>query len=385
MPLPRNKLAKGDNLRTRFGPSKLINNNETSFKILCDKHGVKPFEFRAAKLIDQFGKVTFLEHTEIRSNMKASIMTIKYDMSDTQKEGIYDLFQLAYDKKVKDQHKQADDIKSAIKNFGIDKEEGDPVEQMRSLDVLGSDTLSGKEATSSTESDTFSGAEAESVTVLESTPESITVPESTPIKEVKTSDKQTDPDKLPNKKKEKQRLEIKEKREKALKQLRSDMEKKATDTNRNKFHRNFMADLHSRFGEKIVEMPDFKFVELRKNSTDMVIEHADIYKINLGTKETYLLVVGDLNMKRDVARKIDPGFESEKIHDEYEDFLNRIKAKEATKISMSDADILEDNFDNPEDLDMEDSDDEDVPALVEEKLDGKIEFPFGEKGERLLE
>jgi NACalpha-BTF3-like transcription factor len=375
MTLPRNRLAKGQNTRIKTGDKKAVVKNEGTFVTLCDKHNVKPLEFRSSKLVDTQGKVTFLQHKEIRANMKASIMVIKYGISDTQKEGIYDLFQLAYDKKVKENQKQADDIKSAVKNFELDKEEpgtqldgtpvpdpgcarvdpncervdpncarvdpncervdpscarGDPLLETIKRDVQ---EITDKISPLVTDFIMDSNAKAE-ITSESETPLELENPLETP-------------NPRPESKLEKKQLETVAKRDKILKNLRAEMEKKANAKQRNKHHRNFISELHDKFGSKMEELSDFKFVEVRKNSSDMVIEHADVYKIDLGSTDTYLLVIGDINMKRDVAKQIDPGFESEKLLDEYDDFLQRIKAKEGTEVTSHDLEDLDESIDVP--------------------------------------
>lgn len=304
MVLPRNKVAKG--IKTRQIIQKNIGStNETHFETICEKHNVKPLEFRSAKMVDQKGHVTFLEHKEIRANMKASVMIIKYGVSDTNTENIYDLFQIALDKKVKENKQKAKDIKDAVKHFELEKDEVDePI-----LTEVTATTEPALEAIAEAISETVikkdelfeqikSDAEALGVTV--ETVETVETIEST------VQPTQTESHKFQDRKMEKKRQHDIEKRETAIRNIKHEMEKKANQHNRNKYHRNFIADLHSKFGSKLTELPDYKFIELRKNASDLVIEHSEVYKLDLGAKDTYLLVIGDVNMKKMSPVKLIP-------------------------------------------------------------------------------
>jgi NACalpha-BTF3-like transcription factor len=128
---------------------------------------------------------------------------------------------------------------------------------------------------------------------------------------------------------------------------------------RNKDYRNFMKTIRSKF--TLEQLSEYKFVEVRTDTTDMVIDGATVYKINISekAKETYLLIVGDLQLKSSLIRQIDPAYKIDKVIKEQYDFLERIKAKENAKIIESQENIFHDEeFDELKNIESSDSDDE---------------------------
>ena len=349
--LPRNKVAKG--IKTRLLIQKNIGaTNESNLETICEKHNVKPLEFRSAKLVNQKGHVTFLEHKQIRANMKASVMIIKYGVSDTNTDVIYDLFQIALDKKVKENKQKAKDIKDAVQHFELEKDEvDDPILTEVTETTEQVETVPALEAITDAITETLEKKD-ELFEQIKANAEALGVTVETVDTTEETS--KSDSSALPDRKMEKKRQEDIKKRDQAIRNVKQEMEKKANQNNRNKHHRNFIADLHSKFGSKLTELPDYKFIELRKNASDLVIEHSEVYKIDLGAKDTYLLVIGDVNMKREVARQIDPAYEADSLIDEYDDFLQRIKAKEGVKTTV---------HDTKAEIDSDLEDDEEVPEL----------------------
>lgn len=95
---------------------------------------------------------------------------------------------------------------------------------------------------------------------------------------------------------------------------------------RNKFYRNFMKDIKSKFN--LSHQQQFKYLEVRVNTEDMVIENTIVYSITI-PKETYMLVVGDLQVKSGLIRRIDPSYNIESVIEEQTEFMERIREKEA--------------------------------------------------------
>ena len=158
-------------------------------------------------------------------------------------------------------------------------------------------------------------------------------------------------------KKAKRKKLAKVKREKALKQMNDILMQKANKKGEgNKYHRNFMKDLRSKF---ILEQKDkFKYVEVKAETTDMVIDNSRVYQITMPPKTTnvYLLIVGDLELKSKLLRQIDPNYKSEQVFDDHSEFLERIKAKENAKVKESAEDLIDEEFDELEELGISDED-----------------------------
>ena len=99
----------------------------------------------------------------------------------------------------------------------------------------------------------------------------------------------------------------------------------------NKYFRRFMQDIRSNFS--LTENREYRYLEFKAETTDMVIEDVKMYNIGMPkeTKEIYFLITGDLQMKSGLIKQKDPSYEFENvIADQYE-FLERIKSKENSK------------------------------------------------------
>lgn len=129
-----------------------------------------------------------------------------------------------------------------------------------------------------------------------------------------------------------------------------------------------MKDLKAKFVLK--EKSEFKYFEVKLDSTDMVVDNAKVYEIVMPTnsKETYFLVMGDLVKKRDLIRQIDPAYKSENVMRDQMDFLERIKAKENAKVTSHLTDVIDDDLDDLDELGISD---DDAPELADVTIDKK--------------
>ena len=365
--LPRNKIARRDNTIKKHGHKREIANNDKILEELYIKHNIGPLEFRESKLIDQFGKVTDVDNIEIRGNMRASFLLMRYSNLHYQPEGIYDLFLLAYDKKLRENKKKVDDIQSAIKNFDLDKEDPFKMDSDQMVNAEEPEIKHEESVNKNDEEPEIKHEETINKNDEEPTNKNIEEPEIKNEESVKSHHDEptnnhnaepkmksittsSDPDKLSNPKLERKRQELIQKRNKIVNTMRSEYEKKMNASQRNKYHRHLMMDIMGKLGSVITELPDYKYIEVTKNSTKFVIENADVFRIDIGSK--YLLIVGDLNFKKEIAKKIDPAYESEKMTDEYEDFLEKIQKQEANeKQNENQSDILIEQDNDDENLD----------------------------------
>lgn len=303
--IPRNKLAKAHNNRIKNAVSRQQNIDEKTLDNVCEKHSVKSIDFRSCKMADEYGKVTHLEHTNVLVNMKASVMIIKYTEELVQKDGIYDLLQLAYEKRIRDEKKKIEEEDRVMRNNG---QEG-IIKQME---------------------DEYARQNSEKEKIIEEEVVAVeeVVVEEEEVEVVEEEVVITDENRIEKKRKDRN----KKKRDKIIENAKKELEKKSDDKPRNKYNRNFISELKDKFRGKLTLMPEYKFVEVRKINADLVIENSQVYKLNISSPEKYLLIIGDLNMKKEVAKKIDPGFESEKILNEYGDFVERLKSKNTTAV-----------------------------------------------------
>lgn len=379
MPIPRNARAKNANTHKRTA-YRIGLKKATELDDLCEKHRVGTLEFRSCKLATEDGDVTFINHDTIKGNMKSGIMIVKAEAIIPAPDSVYDIVEIARNKKEKDDKKKEKELKEAqeelekikasedrlkenIEQETTNKEpnekpaneqildkllnkEGIPTEEEKTNDLLNelddeidveisSDTTTVEKSSNQTVA--INEIPSEQNDQIDQTDNSDTANDVNNIIEVSDSTTKS----KTQRKKEKM---LNEKREKALKQLQEQLAQKEKEKEGNKYYRNFMRDLKSKFA--LVEQPEFRYFEAKVESADMVIDHARVYKISMpdNVKESYLLVIGDLTMKSGLIRQIDPTYRGDKVVKEQSDFLERIMAKENTKINKLSPDTIVDEM-----------------------------------------
>lgn len=76
----------------------------------------------------------------------------------------------------------------------------------------------------------------------------------------------------------------------------------------NKHGRNFMEVLSRKIG--LTNANNYSALEIKYGATDMIIEYANIYEINMSNnKERYLLIHGDIDPKSKIVDKLNPNRE----------------------------------------------------------------------------
>ena len=369
MPIPRNQLAKNRNKHSKNPAAKDISKKISELDTICERHKIGKLTFKSCKLSTVDGIVTFIDYEEIKGNMRASTMVIKVNSMTEQPNVVYDIVQLKKDKNERDQKKQQEGIEKAkpeierLKKAMANTDAIDGSDQHKKLleKLVNEDNVTAElndkidvEVESTTEEKKDSTNEPTEPAIEELSvdgPTEIIKEEPTDtLKEINGSG-QSDA------KKAKRKKLAKVKREKALKQMNDILMQKANKKGEgNKYHRNFMKDLRSKF---ILEQKDkFKYVEAKAETTDMVIDNARIYQITMPSKTTnvYLLIVGDLELKSKLLRQIDPNYKSEQVFDDHSEFLERIKAKENAKVKESAEDLIDEEFDELEELGIFDED-----------------------------
>jgi len=411
MPLPRNVRTKNTNSRIRNSSTKQILRKTSELDSLCDKHKVGNLSFRSCKYATADGKVTFIDHDHIRANMKCGIiMVIANTVSPSDSE--YDIVTIERAKRERDEKKRNEEAEKARTEIERLKNQDTPnlpeggeehnnllkelvdkdAETTGKTDVVASveeqpleksleeqtnqivDELMDQIAVETDDKETNIDANPQSEKVeplseeiSQNKPDSEQGSENTQNKDEHTCCEDDEcKENHDHNKSDKKDKSAKTKREKAIKQYQEELAKKANNKGGNKYYRNFMRDIRSKFSMK--EEPDIKYLEVKAETTDMVIDGVKAYRISMpeNTKESYFLFIGDLQMKSGLIRQIDPSYKSENVFKEQYDFLERIKAKENSKTKELTEDIIEDDFDDLEELGLSDDElDENVPYLVQ--------------------
>lgn len=331
MSIPRNLLARGNNHRRKLGVTKIIDQHITILNKICDKHNIGDFTFKTCHLISADGVMTHVEFDEIKGNMRSSILIVAANKL-IKLDKIYDIVQIKKNKMEREQTKLLEDQAKA--KIELDR-----------LDML---SMANAGANASIVAETI--AETMTTTTAETTPalqDTSTIAETMPALRDATTTAETPavtPAVTPATTETKLQRKLKrqqEKQEKAMDQLRSQLNKKSNPlTSRNKFCRNFFKDLQTKF--MLEPHHEYRFLEVRSDSTDMVIDNAIIYKIAILNHTTeYFIVIGDLQIKSSMIKSIDAGYNMDKVFDEQSDFLRRIKEKENCQtIEVSDDDEI---------------------------------------------
>lgn len=328
MPLPRH--LKAINHNTKRNKNRLLIQKKKEIKHICEKHNIGKLTFRSCKLVTFDGQVTFIENDEIDGNLKMGIFVIKaLSLLPSGNNKIYDIIEI-------EKNKLERDIKKKKEEEEKTREELDRIKknEARSEELINKehDKIS-KELSGPLESTTIEPSNLNKNEPLVST--SID-PNVKNIKENEISNI-IQPEQNNN------TNNLKTKQDKTNNQSENIHKTKEG----NKYFRRFMQDIRSCY--HLVQKTEYRFVEFKAETTDMVIENVKIYEINMpnGTKEKYFLVIGDLQMKTGLIKQKDPSYEFEDVITDQYEFLERIQSKENSKtIELSEE--VDDELDSSE-------------------------------------
>lgn len=358
--LPRNALARNAQSHRRKDAINVANKSTKDLIAICDKHKVGELVFKDCKFASEKGDVAFIEHDVIRGNMRSGIILVKAKSICPSYNTLYDVVDIQNKKKERDQQKQNEELQSIKAEIERLNETPDSVldknvEHQKILNQLVEDIDNNK----------FDNSDCDHEFVNECDNECDNEYDDKYDHECDQCEHHCrDPacdhshEHVTESKKKldyeaKKRMYAKIKRDKAIRQMQEELAKKADAKEGNKFYRNFMKDIKSKFS--IEEQADYFYFEVKSNVTDMVITKAKVYKIILpSTKkmnELYMLIVGDLQMKSDLIRQIDPLYKNENIAKHQNDFLDRIRAIEQLKTMESPENLIEDEIDELDELD----------------------------------
>ena len=403
MPLNRKQIARAANTRKKFWKTRETRKKTSEFNAVCEKHSVGILSFKSCKMAAPDGAVTLVEYDEIRGNMRSGILIVKANTlvkSDT----TYDIVQIENDKKARDLKKYEEEMAKV-------KIEMERLKNQETIDVGDSSAehkdLLMKLVNQAEETQVVQDVPSETIqTVSPENQEPVDNEDDIPdlvssdsdgdeknveeknVEEKKDKD-EVDEDKVDEDKVDEEKKDgvddksVSAKRKKALDKFKEEIDKKSNPTeNRNKHYRNFMKSLRDKF--TLEQQSNIKFFEVRKEATDMIIDNAIVYRIKISDKcdDTYLLIIGDLQLKSGLIRQIDPSYNVDQVIKEQYDFLERIKAKENAKILEAQENIIHDEeFDELEDIGLSDDDDKNNETPSDSLVDTKNDVLCQEKSD----
>lgn len=322
--LPRNVRAKNANIHKKFGVIKEINRKMSELETVCDKHKVGNLSLGSCKYASVEGNVTYVEQEFVRGNMRSGILVIRAKAITPAPGMVYDVVEISNAKQERDEKKRKEDDEKAITEL-------ERLQKANAINTLPEGNEQHEELVKKLVEKSINPDQEESV-------------ENVAIKEEKMANLNEESIKTNN--------PSGNKKEQAIKRMNEQLAQK-TQSMRNKYYRNFMKDLQTKF--ILAPIPNVKYFEVKAETTLMIIEDAEIYKINMPSKvsDTYLLIIGDLQMKSMVLRRIDPTYASDKVLLERSDFLERIKARENAKVTEYNEEL---DFDEMEELGLPNDD-----------------------------
>lgn len=270
--LPRNRIMATKNLkRPQREAKKEIIKEANAFNTLYEKYNIGPLTFRSTQFITPDGIVTKVNHTEIKGNLRNGILLINFsDMATS--EDKYDLYNIAVEKRKKDFAKKEEEFKKRQLEFERLKNTAMEADQVEIInDQLNKGNI--EEQKSSSE-------------------DCVNNPEE-PLKEI------------PKDIQEESKIIV--------------PERKPNKSTGNKYFRGFMQEIKSHCHLNF--QTQYKFAEFRVDSTDMVIDDVDIYKL----KDNLFLVIGDFQMKSSVIRQLDPTYDADTVAETNQDFLSKVQ------------------------------------------------------------
>ncbi|AQN68534.1 hypothetical protein [Saudi moumouvirus] len=323
MSLPRNVLAKKMNINRKRENVKKINQQILNLETICKKHRVGDLTFRTCKFASLEGNITFIDHKEIKGNMRSGIMLVK-SLNTYVSSEVYDLVQIKRDKIKRDAEKKIQELEKAKL-------------ELERIEAQNKENNSGEESS-------IEKNHEELVDVLLNPGDDLQDKHNNDNSQDKSNNEESQ-DKPNNDDSQDKSSNEDSQENKSNNKQKNNNQKRSKKKERNKYYRNFMSDIKSKFVLKL--QPDFNFFEVKHETTDMVITDSIVYEIIISQniKEKYYLVIGDLQMKSGIIRRIDPAYKFDNVLKEQSDFLERIKAKEQIKIT-----------EYPEDLDLDSSD-----------------------------
>jgi len=370
MPLPRNSRAKNQNTHKKNAIQKENTKKTSEIDTICTKHKIGNLTFRSCKFATDTGAITFVEYDSIRGNLRNGVVIVKATLVTTATDIVYDVIEIEKAKKERDEKKKQDDAEKTrneverivTSNSTSNKDETNEnhqnlLEKMIDQDADQPDTT--KDNVIATENSVII---TENSVDGEKEKEDNVITTENSVDGEKEKDKEKEKEKEDQNKKNNSKTKFKKtQREKNAKKMQEQLEAKANAINGNKYFRNFMKDIKSKF--ILNEKAEFKYFEVKAEATDMIIENVKTYQIVMpnNVKEIYFLVIGDLQMKSALIRRIDPAYKADKIFQEQNDFLERIQAKENSKImelseeldDLEEDDLDEEKLNVKEELDVD--------------------------------
>ena len=306
--IPRNKRIIGEKHKKKFGEKNAIKNEKVVFDSICEKHGIRElYSCRSATLIEPNGQITLINYKQTIGNMKASILVFqeaKLEISNS--EIVYDLIRIEQEKKKKDQEKAMEDMKKTKEHMESLKR-GDQSNLKENIEAMSSEKASHDTIMNMLEQDTASEEKEKEKEKEIQIEKDLVSPDST--------DSTIQPEQIDNT---------------AIAKEISRMPDKSNPIPKvvgNKHNKKFLMEIYNKYTMEL--QSQYKYVEVKIGATCLVIDTANIYKINLPhTKEYCLLIAGDLQMKSGLIKQIDPNYGAEEVIEEQAKFADKIQEKE---------------------------------------------------------
>lgn len=288
--LPRNKI-----LKKKADPEE---NELKIFRKRCEDEGIGPLTFRILKLVRSDGIVEEIDTDEIRGNLKANLMLIKINRLN-KLEGTHKLIEIEREVKERERLKAEKDAKDKEDIFKKMEED---------------------EKTEKNEEETVQTTEIVQTTETVQTEKS---------KEKKESSKEVAI--IPRKQRKQEMIKVKEEKQKIRQSTRAQADPAVQL--RNKFFRSNIIMFQSHYSQQTTlvdkKMVDYKYLELVKEVSSMIVTISDIWIIKLSEIDYYYLISGIMEPMNSIITTISPSYFKEQAIPTHEEFYERMLKKEA--------------------------------------------------------
>ena len=335
MKISRNNLSKNTNNKIKNSKKREAIKYKNKLNHVCEKHHVFELTFRSCSLVNTYGKIITIDYDYIRGNMQASTLILCInEMRLTDDD--YDLTELEKKKIEYDVKKKQEEIEKFRQE--LEKIKNESTLETPQLETIHEPPMSTEisqpenkvletihESPMSTEISQPENKVLETIHEPPMSPE-ISQPENKVPETIHEPFISPEIDKIEEEIHNNEKSKSDYKRDQALKQYKQQIANR-NESKKNKFCRNILKDFKSKFS--LIKRDNFKYFEVQKDSTKMVINDVVIYEIFMSiNQKTYYLIIGDLLMKSKLYTQIDPAYQAEKVIKEQNDFMERIKNKE---------------------------------------------------------
>lgn len=331
MPLSRNSIARNMNIHNRIKTLDIVK-TKRKLESIMEKHGIFELPFCDCKIVNNDGIIFNVKFEKIRGNLRSGVFIINAKSICQIENVIYDLVEIGNKKNKK-------------KDINNDKNASTVKDDIELSDIPDPSVISSIEENydSTDNPETVESSQNKQKNCVEI----LTGGNDTSKKD------NLEKDNISQEKNKTKNNKMNEKKENAIRKMQNALGKKLANIEKgNKYLRKTVKDIKSNYK---LEKWDYKYFEVKVETSYMVIENVQLYRILIPNNIDFvhLLIIGELQMKNELIKRIDPTHQMEKIFGEQNDIIGKIIENENSGAptfvnTLSNSDDKENNNNIPE-------------------------------------